>query len=340
MELSCHSSRDHATETFHKLSDSIQPLRLAHPLVMVDHRPLADVSYKTQVTLKRSPSASYVYPVKSLLAGHIQPAEDQTSQLSDDVSGTQLPYDKALLTKACPLVSTHESLPYNELDTSFRSSESDRDTHNYMRQHSTHHYELSPVANGSLERKISSRSYHSNRSLSPNFRHYSAEDHDTSPVPPRRLSNHSRSSFTLVPHSTELPFHHEETHSSNFEAIEPSNSGFLEISTEKVPPLNPTDFVCLPPVPIPLSVNTSLPHSPSLLPTSNEASSSSGSVKNSEYIGGGATSELEEHVSSRFEHREDGNGNHVIVCRDDVLQRCEDEVCPLSTRPTLSFTYV
>ncbi|KAG5722003.1 hypothetical protein E4T56_gene6166, partial [Termitomyces sp. T112] len=64
---------------------------------------------------KSSPSASYVYPVKSLLAGHIQPA------------GVQLPHDKTSLAKACSRVSTHQSPLPNDSHSMIRSSKSDRD---------------------------------------------------------------------------------------------------------------------------------------------------------------------------------------------------------------------
>ncbi|KAG6900397.1 hypothetical protein C0993_011385 [Termitomyces sp. T159_Od127] len=217
--------------------------------------------------------------------GHIQPAEGQASQPSDNVSNTQLPYDQVLVAKAGPFVSTHDSLLHNELNPSIRRSELDRDIHDHKRQHSTHH-------------------------------------------------------------NKEPPVHHDETHSSNFEANGLSDSGLLEVPTEDSVPLNPTDFVYLPPMPIPPSADTNsnndlpagtcLPHPSSMSPTSEEAlvylsssassSSFSGSAMDSAHLSSGsATSQAEEHVSFRFEHREDANGNHVIVGREGVLQKCEDE---------------
>ncbi|KAF8073642.1 GAF domain-like protein [Lyophyllum atratum] len=53
-----------------------------------------------------------------------------------------------------------------------------------------------------------------------------------------------------------------------------------------------------------------------------EQSSSPGSA--TEYYSG-SSSRSESIVNVRFEHREDENGNHVIVGREGILQRCEDE---------------
>ncbi|KAG5351128.1 hypothetical protein C0989_007834 [Termitomyces sp. Mn162] len=302
---------------------------------MVIHSPAADDSHMTQAH-KSSPSASYVYPVKSLLAGHIQPAgEYQTSKYNqsfDNASGVQLPHDKTSLAKACSRVSTHQSPLPNDSHSMIRSSKSDRDIHNYpdKSQHPTHHRESVTVMSGNTDRNISHRS--SNQSCSPN---YSVGEPDLR----HSFSHYSKNNFVSASYLTQsLP--NNESH-SHPEAIVPSDSGFAEFSAERSSPLNPTDFVYLPPSNTPLSPDASsnddpsaaagLPLLSSVLSTSREVSAPSSPPSSPSFSGStnldgcDIASETEEHVSFRFEHREDGDGNHVIVGREGVLKKCEDE---------------
>ncbi|KAF5382705.1 hypothetical protein D9615_002815 [Tricholomella constricta] len=63
-------------------------------------------------------------------------------------------------------------------------------------------------------------------------------------------------------------------------------------------------------------------HSSLNVPGSDQSSTASGS--SSEYFSGSSTTS-EPHINFRFEHAQDENGNHVIVGREGILQRCEDE---------------
>ncbi|KAG5720669.1 Cyanobacterial phytochrome B, partial [Termitomyces sp. T112] len=197
-----------------------------------------------------------------------------------------------------------------------RSSKSDRDIHNYpdKSQHPTHHRESS------------------NQSCSPN---YSVGEPDLR----HSFSHYSKNNFVSASYLTQsLP--NNESH-SHPEAIVPSDSGFAEFSAERSSSLNPTDFVYLPPSNTPLSPDASsnddpsaaagLPLLSSVLSTSREVSAPSSPPSSPSFSGStnldgcDIASETEEHVSFRFEHREDGDGNHVIVGREGVLKKCEDE---------------
>lgn len=69
------------------------------------------------------------------------------------------------------------------------------------------------------------------------------------------------------------------------------------------------------------------------------SSQESGSASQS---GSGASSaengslESQPHVTFRFEHAQDGHGNHVIVGREGKLRRCEDEVSVTAASKSLS----
>jgi len=57
-----------------------------------------------------------------------------------------------------------------------------------------------------------------------------------------------------------------------------------------------------------------------------QSSASAGSGSSVRDSSGGRNAGEESHVTFRFEHREDGNGHHVVIGREGKLSRCEDEV--------------
>ncbi|KAG6909273.1 hypothetical protein DXG01_001335 [Tephrocybe rancida] len=285
---------------------------------MSNHRPATDGSEDSRVSLKRSPSAAYVYPIKSLLSGRIQPAEDQLPNANlpyGNAPDVQASYGTSPL--ACPLLPSAKSWSPN--DASIRSSQSDRNLHSPLSQ------------SASPERLHRSRSSRSRGSYSPNFRHYPAGDSSVSPEPPRSFLDQHVDSCVPPFHP---PQHQDDVSSDNANSPELAPRKF---SVSQNHPLNPTDFVHLPPLNIPTFTQASSDDARlnRALAISREASSDSflsaagsrsGSTSNSEFFSGSSVvSEAGEHVSFRFEHMEDENGNHVIVGREGVLQKCEDE---------------
>ncbi|KAG6844516.1 hypothetical protein H0H87_006277 [Tephrocybe sp. NHM501043] len=307
-----------------------------------------------RISLKMSSSTAYIYPIKSLLSGLIQPAaEDQVApsiQASD--SAPHLSNRKYPPETVCPPLPSSGSQSSNDWNGSIRSSRSDRDPDREGKQTSlrgsaVHHKSMS-VSPGispstSPERLRSSRSCRSRRSYSPNFSHYPA---GSSPELPRSFSSHSMNAF-ISPFNPSQPLHRPGAgHDRQSEANNRSRPGSTEgwqASPSKNMPLNPTEFVHLLPLSRPPSAPernddnlfaTAVPLEPESAPMSREESvepsisaERSHSSSNSEFFSSrsSVTSETEQHVSFRFEHMEDENGNHVIVGREGMLQKCEDE---------------
>ncbi|KAG5648399.1 hypothetical protein DXG03_004973 [Asterophora parasitica] len=311
-------------------------------------------------SLSRITSASYVYPVKSLLSGRIQPAADQgpisePPTKSLDNADNLHPANSLLASTSLASSSrSNESIDaaaYGSLkvedgnraaSTSLSSAENERSTATAENFSTRHHL---------CQHHLPDRHLLFSRSGSPNFRHFPAED---SPALPRSFSSQllaqphyplkgypgkaelydvdiggevspdsPHGSLPVAPMASptsELPFN-------------PSEYGLVHLPPLVAPPSleelhdNTSMSIAIPTVASPLPINpepeSSVPSSLDL-PGSYPSSSQSANDSSTEYFTPSSASSAA-HVNVRFEHAQDENGNHVIVGREGILQKCEDE---------------
>jgi hypothetical protein len=294
-------------------------------------------------TLRTSPS--FVYPVRSLLNGTIQPARD-TPVDTDTVSRSP-----------CP------------------DNDADGVQNGTVRRRSLSHSSgSSPNTDSSLRPKRSRRRRGRKSVTNPNFRHYPNED-DLSPVQrtftsnPLSLSHLSPDLFAIFSHSSSAanvasaPPTDSPTHPPNEDLVEqpPVDDEILPPAEDvALLPWNPSEYglVHLPPLP---PSGPSSHASTSLISPSENASQRSPSVSNSlpessrieeerggsdaqgssqsslsngmsDSVSGSDASDASRFVTVRFQHIEDANGNHVVTGREGKLSRCEDEVLCINSR--------
>ncbi|KAG6865508.1 hypothetical protein C0991_001938 [Blastosporella zonata] len=317
---------------------------------MTDRHPAKDPSDDPQISLKKLPSAAYVYPIKSLLSGQIKPAEERPSisiQTSDSTPDVPISYERSPLADASPRLSPSKSPSPNGLNGSIRSSWSDRDLQSQGKQtsscRSSRRRDQWPSSatsevHASPEPLQSAKFSRSSRSYSPNFSHYQVDEPNNSPELACSPSGQPMNFY-------QPEYRSEKSHDRQHEAGMSLGSSSAECMQRKASPSRSlplaTEFVHLPPLTIPSSAHTRsdddmlatpMPRRSSSAPAiSREESlepslapiSPSGSATNSRlFSGSSATSET---VDFRVEHIQDDNGNHVIVGREGELQKCEDE---------------
>ncbi|KAG6832020.1 hypothetical protein H0H92_006056 [Tricholoma furcatifolium] len=277
---------------------------------MGDHVPHTSTSSSSQIPPKTLPAAAYVYPVKSLLS-RIQPAAAEetllTTKPSDMDSDTHVSPDKSILSKACP------SFPPNSGGI-IGSSSLDRDINSGERGRSPFHTE-----GGNGIEDPSRGSSPPSRSRSPNFGHHAVGDSSSA----QPMDHDISSAFPPQPAN-------EKDQQSNAPQSNTSASILQEPAQSRSSRLNPSEFVHL----LPMSPSndeanfnnlfvSTVPSSSSSTPIAAPNLTTQSSLPLSD--DGGVKSDAMEHVSFRFEHTENENGHHVIVGREGVLHRCEDE---------------
>ena len=313
--------------------------------------------------MSTSTGHSFVYPVKSLLTGNILPATQEEPPPTDRQSSRRLRKRNARGLKAERVSSPNfRHYPGDDalaepsfatapvpgpskvtLDLSSASPTTTGDNHNLSDPDSLSFYtasgpsppESSPlhtpnfsevtsdVLSNSVENlELYPRSHHPQLSTSINMT-------DTSIVhlpPPRSASCSALRIDTLTP-STCIP-HASDLHSTGYSSYLSNEHAHQSTPRSLHGPLPSSHQDVLDDVGSSFTVNLGQISAPLLPPSSSSVSSGSDAHETgrSGRSTGGYSSSDEPLVTFRFDHREDGDGHHIVIGREGKLSRCEDEV--------------